>query len=398
MKLNAAVMYGSRTCEHDVSIISGLQAAEATERAGHTVTRIYIGRDGTWYVGEALKDIEFYRHFDAAKVTHVLPVGEKGKLTLLKYPDGKKSLFGSDKTVIDICDVAIPVFHGMNGEDGTLQGMLELMDVPYTSAGVLGSAVGMDKIAMKLFFKGCGFPVVPGEWVNRDHWENDRAGTLDRLEKALPYPMFVKPANLGSSIGIKKAKDREGLEDALDVAASYDRRILIEKGVSQLKEINCSVLGYGDDVRAAVLEMPVSTEELLSFDGKYLQSAKGGSKGMQSLSRQVPAPIGEEKTKFIQSLAIEVFRSLDCKGVVRIDFILDESDDSIYVNEINIIPGSLAFYLWEKDGVSFADLMDKMIEFAFKANADKKKSIFSYDSQILNRQGGTMGSKGKLSK
>ena len=395
-KLRLAVLYGSRACEHDVSIISGLQAAEAAEKAGYQVERVYIDRQGRWHMGEALKDIQFYQAFDPEKVTHVLPLGEAEKLVLIKYPSDKRSLFASGRQVAAICDAVMPVLHGMNGEDGTLQGMLEMLDVPYTSAGVLGSAVGMDKIAMKLLFKGCGFPVLSAEWLERDEWARDGQAVIQKIEKALAYPLYVKPANLGSSIGISRADDREGLCRALDVAAAYDRRILVEKGVTDLKEINCAVLGYGADVRASILEMPLHWDKLLSFDDKYLRQAKGGKAGMASLARRIPAPVSDEVTQRVRDLSCQVFKALDLKGVVRIDYILD--GDTLYLNEVNTIPGSLAFYLWEPVGISFSSMVDIMVEDAFKAHADKHKSVFSYDSTILKAQirgakGGVKGAK-----
>lgn len=392
MKL--AVLYGSRACEHDVSIISGMQAAQAAEQAGYEVVRVYLGREGAWYVGEALKNMAFYQQFDEKKVTRVLPLGEDGKLVLIRYPEEKRSLFGGGRVTEAVADVAFLVFHGMNGEDGTIQGMLEMMDVPYTSAGVMGSAVGMDKIVMKEVFRGAGLPVVDSDWIDRDTWAINREACLDKLEKKLPYPMYVKPANLGSSIGISRADDRAGLANALDVAAEYDRRILVEKGLKKLREVNCSVMGYAGDVSASVLEMPASWDKFLTFDDKYLRSAKGGSKGMTSLARQVPAPIGEELTERIREMAKTAFRALDCKGVVRIDFLLDDEDGGVYLCEINTIPGSLAFYLWEPLGISFPQMVEKMVEFALRASADRRRSVFSYKSDILKSQSG--GTKGKL--
>ena len=283
----------------------------------------------------------------------------------------------------------------MNGEDGTLQGMLELFNVPYTSAGVMGSSVGMDKIAMKQLYRGCGLPVLPGIWFSRAEWGERRSDLLTEAEKTLSYPLFVKPANLGSSIGISRADDREELEDAIDTACAYDRRILIEQGVREPREVNCSVLGYGAGAKASVLEMPVTQKELLDFSEKYLRGAKGGAKGMQSLARRIPAPIPDEMTDQIKALSLEVFRVMDLKGVVRIDFILDK-DDNVFINEANVIPGSLAFYLWEAAGVPFEKLLNTMIEDAFQAHADKNGSVFSYDSSIL--AGILRGSKGKLTK
>lgn len=393
---NIGVIYGSRTCEHDVSIISALQAAQALDTKNYNITYIYIGREGTWYTGEALADVKFYEHFDAAKLTRVLPAGENGKLVLYHLPEKKKLFGGAAAERVAVLDVVMPVLHGLNGEDGTLQGMLELFDVPYTSAGVMGSAVGMDKITMKLLFKGCGFPVIEGVWFDRGRWSRERDGVMDECEDKLGFPLIVKPANLGSSIGINIAHDRNQLEDAIETAAAYDHRILVEKAVSPLREVNCSVLGYGDHVETSELEMPVTQEEFLTFPGKYLRNAKGAG-GMASQVRLIPAPISENAAQTVRDLAVRAFRAMDLKGVVRIDFILDENEN-VFINEANTIPGSLAFYLWEPKGVSFSALLDGMVECAFSAWADRKASVFSHDSTLLaNIVHGSKGAKGKLS-
>ena len=394
---NIGVIYGSRTCEHDVSIISALQAAQALDTKNYNITYIYIGREGTWYTGEALADVKFYEHFDAAKLTRVLPAGENGKLVLYHLPEKKKLFGGAAAERVAVLDVVMPVLHGLNGEDGTLQGMLELFDVPYTSAGVMGSAVGMDKITMKLLFKGCGFPVVEGVWFDRGRWSRERDGVMDECEDKLGFPLIVKPANLGSSIGINIAHDRNQLEDAIETAAAYDHRILVEKAVSPLREVNCSVLGYGDHVETSELEMPVTQEEFLTFRGKYMRNAKGAG-GMASQVRIIPAPISEQAAQTVRDLAVRAFRAMDLKGVVRIDFILDE-DENVFINEANTIPGSLAFYLWEPKGVTFSALLDGMVECAFSAWADRKASVFSHDSTLLaNIVHGSKGAKGKLSR
>ena len=397
MKLNIAVIFGSRTCEHDVSIISGMQAAGGLNQNDYNVERVYIGRDGAWYVGDALKDMKFYQNPDFNKVTRVIPAAGDQKLRLVRAEQQKKKLFGkADDGVYGEYDVVMPVMHGMNGEDGSLQGMLELFNVPYTSAGILGCAVGMDKIAMKQLFKGCGLPVLEGVWFDRAKWGEKHAEILDECEKKLSYPMFVKPANLGSSIGISRATDRDSLEDAIDTACAYDRRILVEQGVENPREVNCSALGYGGEVMTSALEMPVTGKDVLDFSEKYLRGSKGGSsKGMQSLARIIPAPISEECSAKIKELAAEIFGVLDLKGVARTDFILDK-DDNVYINEANIIPGSLAFYLWEPEGIPFDKLLDKMVEYAFRAHADKNGSVYSFDSSIL--QNIVSGSKGKLVK
>lgn len=385
MKLTLAILFGGRATEHDVSIISGLQAASNADPAKYDVLPIYIDRQGDWFIGDALKNIDFYKNIDKQSIVHVLPMAENGKLQLIAYPSEKRQFMAQSKKLVAQADVVMPVMHGMNGEDGTLQGMLELWNVPYTSAGVLGSSVGMDKIAMKQLFRGCSFPVLPDTWVERSEWKVHRSAALNRIEQMLSYPLFVKPANLGSSIGISRANDRKELEDAIEIAVGYDRRVLIEKAVSDLAEVNCSVLGYANEVQASVLEMPTRWEEFLTFDEKYMRGSKGGSKGMQSLSRKIPAPISEEMTQQIQRLSCDIFRTLDCKGVVRIDFLIDQNNNNFYVGEINCIPGSLAFYLWEATDLKFPDLIDKMVECALLANADRNQSVFSYDSNILNK-------------
>ena len=394
---NIGVIYGSRTCEHDVSIISALQAAQALDKKKYNVTYIYIGREGTWYTGEALADVKFYEHFDPEKVTRVLPAGENSKLVLYHLPEKKKLFGGTAAERVAVLDVVMPVLHGLNGEDGTLQGMLELFDVPYTSAGVMGSAVGMDKITMKLLFKGCGFPVVEGVWFDRGRWSRERDGVMDECEDKLGFPLIVKPANLGSSIGINIAHDRNQLEDAIETAAAYDHRILVEKAVTPLREVNCSVLGYGDHVETSELEMPVTQEEFLTFEGKYTRNAKGAG-GMASQVRVIPAPISEQAAQTVRDLAVRAFRAMDLKGVVRIDFILDQ-DENVFINEANTIPGSLAFYLWEPKGIPFVALVDGMVECAFSAWADRKASVFSHDSTLLaNIVHGSKGAKGKLNR
>ena len=274
--------------------------------------------------------------------------------------------------------------HGLNGEDGTLQGMLDLMNVPYTSSGVMGSAVGMDKITMKRVFRGCGFPVLPDTWAERAEWEKDRDAVIARAEAEVGYPMFVKPANLGSSIGISRADDRAGLIKAMDIAASYDRRVLIEKGVTQIEEVNCAAMGYAGDVKVSETEMPLRWDdtELLDFSEKYLRGQ--GGKGMSSLKRQIPAPVSDDMLREIKRLTAAVFREMDCRGMVRIDYIIDKAENKLYLGEINIIPGSLAFYLWEPLGVSFKQLIDDMVADALRAWADKNKSVFSYNSNILS--------------
>lgn len=394
MKKKLAVIFGGRAAEHDVSIVTGIQLIENSDKSKYDIVPIYITREGEWYTGDKLKSIEFIKKFDkndkSLTAAYLSPVPGIGGLISMGPVGG---LFAKAQKIIEV-DVVIPAMHGLNGEDGTLQGLLELSDIPYASAGVLGSSAGMDKILMKSTFRGADIPVLESEYFTRDEWEKNQSKTLATLEKTLPYPMFVKPANLGSSIGISRADDREGLIKAIDIAAQYDRRIIVERAVTSIMEINCSCMGYGDSITASVCEQPVSWKEFLTFDEKYLRS--NTSKGMQSLARKIPAPISSELTQEIQAMSIKIFKLLDCKGVVRIDYIIDSAQNKLYANEINTIPGSFAFYLWEPLGISFSKLIDTLVDDAIRANQDKRKSIFAFDSDILKKVniGCTKGAKG----
>lgn len=399
-KMNIAVFFGSRSCEHDVSIVSALQCIEATKAAGFNVTPVYISRDGLWYTGEPLENIETFREFNPMTkgITRVTLDVTANAGDLWAWPPQRAGLFAKVPAPLCHIDCVIPVFHGWHGEDGTIQGLLEMANIPYASSGVLGSAIGMDKIAMKQILRGAGFPVLDFVWFTREQLKKERQAVIERVEKEIKYPAFIKPAALGSSIGVSRAKNREELERALDVAASYDRRILVEVGVVHPVEINCAAVGYGEDVRASVCEMPVpsSNDTFLDFWQKYLRNAstKGEeSRGMKSLSRVVPAPIGDELTGRIQTMTCDIFKLLDCCGTVRVDFILDQND-MLFVNEPNTIPGSLAFYLWKASGLDFPKLIEKMVEDALRAHADKNSSVFAYDSSILKKvAAGTKGSK-----
>ena len=400
-KMNIAVLFGSRSCEHDVSIISAMQLMEAAKTAGFTVTPIYISRDGMWYTGDALFNVETFRDFNpmGKGVTRVNIDVSANAGDIWAWPPQRAGIFAKVPAPIAHIDCAIPVFHGLHGEDGSIQGLFEMANIPYASSGVLGSSVGMDKIAMKQLLRGAGYPVLDFVWFTRDQLKTEREAIIEKIEKKIKYPACVKPASLGSSIGVSRANNREELEKAIEVAASYDRRILVEVGVTHPVEINCAALGYGEDVRASVCEMPVPTADgsFLTFWEKYLRNAgtKGNeaSQGMKSLSRVVPAPIGEELTERIQKMTTEIFKLLDCRGTVRIDFILDEHD-MLYVNEPNTIPGSLAFYLWKECGVNFPQLVEKMVEDALRAHADQDSSVYAYDSTILQKvAAGTKGSK-----
>lgn len=398
-KMQLGVIFGSRTCEHEVSIISAVQLMRNVNREKYDVIPIYISQKGEWFTGEPLLDIKTYTPFDPF-MKGILPVHldlTAGSGALLHYEPAKGLLGGGKEKVVARLDCVIPVMHGLHGEDGSLQGLLELADIPYSSTGVTGSAVGMDKITMKRFFRGMGYPVLPDCALTRAQWEEDQAACIRQVEEALPYPVFVKPACLGSSIGVSRADDRASLIDALTLGFSYDRRLLIEQGLDKPIEVNCSVLGYDGQRKASVLEMPNSGAGFLDFSEKYL-AGSSGSKGMASLKRIVPAPIGEELTKALQTLSLDIFDAMDCKGVVRIDFMLDRHSDHYYITEINTIPGSLAYYLWAETGLPYQQLIDEMVDCALRSFAEKKRNSFAFTSDILSGVvlGGKKGGKLKL--
>lgn len=291
-KMNIAVFFGSRSCEHDVSIVSALQCMEATKAAGFEVTPVYISRDGLWYTGAPLENIETFREFNPMTkgITRVTLDVTANAGDLWAWPPQRAGLFAKVPAPLCHIDCVIPVFHGWHGEDGTIQGLLEMANIPYASSGVLGSAIGMDKIAMKQILRGAGFPVLDFVWFTREQLKNDRKAVIERVEKEIKYPAFIKPAALGSSIGVSRAKNRDELERALDVAASYDRRILVEVGVNRPVEINCAALGYGEDVRASVCEMPVPSSQRHVPGFLAEVSAQREHQGRGKPGHEVPEP------------------------------------------------------------------------------------------------------------
>ena len=396
MKTRVAVIFGGHSVEHEVSIISGLQALAALDAEKYEAFPLYIGKDNRFYVGENLRQIASFRDMKTclAEATRVLLVpGEQG-VELVRYPMKK---FGNN--VVGGFDVAVPVVHGTNVEDGTLMGYLEMLGVPYASCDVTSSALGMDKFAMKAALRQAGVPVLEAKLYTGKEYAVDSDRVVDEIEAAIGYPVIVKPVNLGSSVGISKAKDRASLIDALDLAVSFADRVLVERAVPNLREINCAVLGDYETARPSACEEPLNAEDILTFGDKYLSGGggkSGGSKGMTDLKRRCPAELPEGMTEQVQALAVQTFKALGCLGVARIDFLNDKETGELWVNEINTIPGSLSFYLWQEVGVSFSALMDELVQLAFKRQREREALTFTYESNILSGTGfGAKGSKGK---
>ena len=401
--LHVGVVLGGVAPEHEVSVISALQAAAALNHDQYVPIPIYIAKDGTWYTGRALLDVEQYRDLDAL-LADAVPVA------LVPTPHGSLELLedreaGALKHLIRPplrrrIDVMLLGLHGGPGENGSVQGLCETFNVPYTSAGVFGSALGMDKVMSKRVCREAGIPVVDFVSFREDEWAYQEEQALDRCEEEIGYPLVVKPARCGSSIGIGRAEDRASLDAAIENAFRYDDKVVVEAAVEELREINCSVLGDAQDATPSVLEEPVPSDddEVLTFQDKYMRengeaAKEGGTKsaesspgGMASQDRIVPARLSDERTEQIRAMAVRIFHLFECAGVVRIDFMIDESQTSsgqLYFNEINTIPGSFSFYLWEPSGVPFDELLDRLVTIARRRHREQNGRVQTYDVNLL---------------
>ena len=392
MKTRIALVFGGRSVEHEVSVISGIQAYMNIDRDKYDVTPVYMTKSGQFYVGDQIGKIESYRDIPGllGRSTQVIWVSENSEVSLKQYP--AKKLGHSYEQVIDI---VFPVVHGTNVEDGALQGFFKTLGVTFVGCDVLASAVGMDKYVTKTVLKEVGVPVLDGKiYTMSDYRETDRLA--ERIEETFGYPVIIKPVDLGSSVGISIAHDRDSLTESLDDAFRYASVVLAEHAILNLREINCSVLGDENDAEASECEEPMHSEEILSYEDKYVSGAKGGkSQGMASVARKIPAEISDEMRTEIREMAVRAFKALRCNGVARIDFMIDADNDSIYFNEINTIPGSLAFYLWEPLGVPYKELLTRMIELARTRERITDALTFTFDTNILDGAsfGGAKGSK-----
>ena len=398
MKLNIAVFFGGESVEHEVSIISAHQAIEALDKNKYNVIPVYVSKERKLYVSDLLKDMSNYKDLKhlISQCIQVSITSEDNRVVIRPV---KPSLFGPKE--LGTIDVAIPVMHGTNGEDGTIQGFFEMLKVPYAGCDLYGAAIGQDKVLQKNVLNDNNLPITNWFWVYGAEMDTRQSEILDKVHRLI-YPVIIKPARTGSSVGISIAHNDEEYLACFDEARQYDEKIITEKVVKPMREINCSVVGDSYSCVASVLEevSSVSQDELLSFSDKYLGGGKStkseGSKGMASTARIVPAPLTDEQTRLIQQLAKETFRVLGTSGVCRIDFLMDADTKKVYVNEINTIPGSLAFYLWQAAGVSFSELMDKLVELALDRERRRSKMTFSYETNILSNfsASSTKGSKG----
>jgi D-alanine-D-alanine ligase len=392
-KLRVGILFGGRSGEHEISLLSAASVFKAIDQNKYEVVPIGITKDGRWLTSvdaERLltgKPLEQERHLRAGdpEATSAAAVLQNGEAIVVPpephKPGASMTPFQSDAPArrasdrgINV-DVIFPVLHGTFGEDGTIQGLLELADIAYVGAGVLGSAAGMDKDIMKSLFRAARLPIVKHVTVLRSEWESGPKKVQKLVESKLKYPVFVKPANLGSSVGISKARDRKELGPAIDEAAKFDRKIVIEAGVGgkkqKAREIECSVLG-NDQPAASLPGEIVPSAEFYDYSAKYLDE------GSQLI---IPAKLTKSETKKVRELAIAAFRAVDCSGLARVDFLMDPKSRKIFVNEINTMPGftSISMYpkLWAATGVTYPELIDRLIQLGLERHAEKKKNQYS---------------------
>jgi D-alanine-D-alanine ligase len=379
-KLRIGVIYGGRSGEHEVSVASAASIFKHLDRSRYEPIPIRIEKDGRWTLADkaptsisAADVIEHARLESARSVrpgreAHLVAHPSEDTVLSIERRSADSELDAATATVTGVgLDVVFPVLHGPYGEDGTVQGLLELANVPYVGAGVLGSAVGMDKAVMKTLFIAHALPVGPYAVVLRREWNADATGITARVKKELGFPVFVKPANLGSSVGISKAKSEDDLRTAIDLARQFDRKIVIEAAIPNAREIECSVLG-NDDPQASVPGEVIPGREFYDYEAKYLDDT---SKVV------IPADLTGAQVKEVQRLAIAAFRAVDCAGMARVDSFIDGQSGAIYVNEVNTIPGftTISMYpkMWEASGVSYAELIDRLITLALERHAEKQQ-------------------------
>jgi len=401
MKIRLGVIFGGESVEHEVSIISAVQAMYKIDTEKYDVIPLYITKDRKWYTGEILKDMETYQDMDLIKryAKEVVLYESNGRFVLQS-----KGFF---KKIVGEVDIVFPIVHGTNVEDGTLQGYLQLIGVPYVGVDVYSAVVGQDKVFMKDVFKSNGLPVPNHVWFYDVQYEEDKDAVVEKVTENLKFPVIVKPATLGSSVGIKTAKTVEELVEALDDAVGYDKKIVVEEVVKNLVEVNISVLGNYENQKVSAIEKVIPTKDMLTYADKYLGSSKtkgkvkcrpaAKSKGMLSTSRVIPADISKELKEEVERIAVDAFKALGSSGCVRIDFLIDEKKKKVYINEVNSIPGSLAFYLWDAIGVDYTSLLDEMINIGIRDYKRRVSKTHSFDTNILKgftELGGVKGLKG----
>ena len=379
-----AVIFGGKSAEHDVSTVTAhIPIIESLLASGqYDVWSVYISKEGKWYCDKRMNDLSFFQQPDyESQLGKPVDVSLNGEF-VLKWP----GLLSKSLTV----DVVFPSMHGTYGEDGSLMGVLRMANVPFVGCDMAASAVAMDKVLTKQVLEADGLPVVPYVWFTRAQWERG-ADAYKKKIKELSFPLFVKPVHLGSSIAITKAKDEKELMNAIEVALHYDDKVLVEEGIQPLVELTLPLMG-NDDVQPAEVERPLNNTEFFNFEDKYLSGGgkKGGGKsgGVNNAYSEIPAKIGDDMTKKVKDMGAQVYTTLGCTGVARVDFLMREDTKELFVNEVNTLPGSLYHHNWKKAGVSSLELVTKLIALAEERFAAQKDTVYAFQSDILNKVGG----------
>lgn len=403
MRIKVGVIFGGETVEHEVSIISAIQAMNKIDEEKYEIVPIYITKDREWYTGEMLRDIEVYQDFNLIKKysSNVVLYYKNGSYVLQK----KKGLF---KSIVKEIDIAFPIVHGTNVEDGVLQGYLQTIGIPYVGPNVYAAVVGQDKAFMKDVWASANLPIKNYTWFYDFDYRQDPDAIVKKISK-LKYPVIVKPATTGSSVGISVCDKEEKIREAIDEAVQYDTKIVVEEVVEDLKEVNIAVMGNYEHQKVSEIEEVLSGNKFLTFTDKYIGNGKvkmkgkmsgpvkGTSKGMASTNRKLPAELDDETRKEVERVATEAFKVLGSSGNSRIDFLIDRKDNKVYLNEINSIPGSLAFYLWDAKDINFTKVLDDMINIGIKDYKKRVSKTHSFESNILQgfaSNGGVKGAKG----
>ena len=380
MKIKVGVIFGGESVEHEISIISALQMMDNIDKSIYEVIPIYISKERIWYYGDNLLDINNYKYIDILinKCKEVVLTKKDNEFVIIN----KNCLFNK---VLKKIDIAFPIVHGANVEDGTLQGYLDTIGIPYVGSKVLGASISQDKVIIKSILKSNNINVVDYIWFYDYEFIDNQNDILNKV-KILGYPVIVKPATLGSSVGINYVKNELTIEDAINEAIMYDKKIIIEKSVDNLIEVNCSVIGDYLNSEASVLEEVVSDNSILTYNDKYIGNNK--SKGIVNTKRIIPANIDNDLISQIQNISKKVFKVLNLSGVVRIDYLVNSKTKEYYVNEPNTIPGSLSYYLWEKSNKDYKYLINELINISIKEYNNSKKKISSFETNILNNVNG----------
>lgn len=380
MSKTIGVFFGGKSPEHDVSIITGQFIISGLKKLGYNVAPVYLDKNGEWFLGDDLGALSFFkdknRNEKLKKMAKFsLDLGEsKDKLVF------KKTGLSSKKYIIDI---AFPAFHGKNGEDGTIQGLFEIFNIPYVGCDVASSAIAIDKGLTKLFYKANDFPTTEFFAFKKIEWEKSKNEILEKIKTKLSWPIFIKPASLGSSIGMAKVEDKDELLNAIEVALHYDEKFLAEAAVENLADITCACLG-DNETEASLIQESSFSKDFFSYEDKYLEDG-GAQLGQAEKNIIIPANLPRRVTKEARAMTQDIFRKLGCSGIARIDFLYDRKKEKLYANEINTLPGTLYHHLWEKSGVKFGDLLARLIELAGKKHEQKQKTSHVFDSEILNQ-------------